>query len=438
MNDIFLSYAGEDRERARQVAGALECLGWSVWWDREIPPGKSFDQVIEEELNGARCVIVLWSQASVRSRWVKTEAAAAADKERLIPVLIDDVPIPFEFKRIQAARLVDWSGAPAGEEFDRLVRAVKDVLGQPEQAKAGRENLLNRAPRRWRAPGAVIAAGLVIVAAGLMLARSVWQRSDRGPNARSSGPPGPSAPSAIAPTEASPVAKPSAASTGAFRIRIGDKIGDGVPAEGAGNIELPGTEDVYLFTAKPRQRVYFRMLEHGPGMHLVSWRLTDELGMELFDSCLGCGDPGAHTLTRGGSYTMTVGGKNNPATGVYRLQLFDVPPPDKFSVRIGDRITAGGPGAGAGLIESPGAEDVYVFTAKSGQKVYFRIVEHSPQMALVRWRLVDDNDMEVFDSCLGCGDPGVHTLFKGGTYSLIVGSRNVPATGGYTLELGGR
>ena len=110
MNDIFISYDSEDRAIAHKFADALESRGWSVWWDREIPLGKAFDQVIEEELNAARCVIVLWSNQSVRSRWVKTEAAAAADRECLLPVLIEDVAIPFEFKRIQTAMLMNWQG----------------------------------------------------------------------------------------------------------------------------------------------------------------------------------------------------------------------------------------------------------------------------------------------------------------------------------------
>jgi len=64
MSDIFISYASEDRERARLLADALSQNGWSVWWDRTIPPGKEFDQVIEEALDAAKCVVVLWSKTS--------------------------------------------------------------------------------------------------------------------------------------------------------------------------------------------------------------------------------------------------------------------------------------------------------------------------------------------------------------------------------------
>jgi hypothetical protein len=34
MNDIFISYASEDKGRAQTLARALERKGWSVWWDR--------------------------------------------------------------------------------------------------------------------------------------------------------------------------------------------------------------------------------------------------------------------------------------------------------------------------------------------------------------------------------------------------------------------
>src|SRR5262245_29410493 len=100
MSEIFLSYAKGDRARAALLAELLEARGWSVWWDREIPPGRTFDDVIEEALTRARCVIVLWSAESVASRWVRTEASVAAERGILVPALIDDVPIPLEFRRL--------------------------------------------------------------------------------------------------------------------------------------------------------------------------------------------------------------------------------------------------------------------------------------------------------------------------------------------------
>ena len=51
MSDIFISYASEDRDRVQSLARALKRKGWSVWWDRRIPIGRSFDEVIQEALD---------------------------------------------------------------------------------------------------------------------------------------------------------------------------------------------------------------------------------------------------------------------------------------------------------------------------------------------------------------------------------------------------
>ena len=140
MSDIFVSYASADRDRARAVAQALTDQGWSVWWDRTIPPGRQFDEVIEEALDSARCVVVLWSKASVASQWVKTEAAEAMRRKILVPVLIEDVKIPLEFRRLQAADLSTWTGGDTHEEVRKFFASIGTNVGQlaaPVQERAG-------------------------------------------------------------------------------------------------------------------------------------------------------------------------------------------------------------------------------------------------------------------------------------------------------------
>jgi hypothetical protein len=94
MSDIFISYARQDRPRAEVIAKALEDHGWSVWCDLRIPTGKTFRQVIQEQFDQARCVIVLWSATSVVSEWVIEEATDGKDRPVLVPVLIERVRPP--------------------------------------------------------------------------------------------------------------------------------------------------------------------------------------------------------------------------------------------------------------------------------------------------------------------------------------------------------
>lgn len=141
MSDIFISYASADRERAKIIAHALEKKDWSVWWDRKIPPGKTFAQVIKEALDGAKCIVVLWSSESTESDWVLNEAAEGASRKILIPALIEDVEIPFEFRRIQAARLVDWSPKTPHTEFEEFVSSLGTIIGQPAKSERFEKSL---------------------------------------------------------------------------------------------------------------------------------------------------------------------------------------------------------------------------------------------------------------------------------------------------------
>ncbi|MFL6448605.1 MAG: SUMF1/EgtB/PvdO family nonheme iron enzyme [Bryobacteraceae bacterium] len=135
MSDIFVSYSSADRSRVKPVVAALEHQGWSVWWDRSILAGKTWDRVIEEALETSRCVIVLWSRDSIKPSWVRNEAYEAQQRGILVPALLDQVNIPLAFRSIQAANLVGWSGAVPSPQFDELARAVAEVLSDSDRPK---------------------------------------------------------------------------------------------------------------------------------------------------------------------------------------------------------------------------------------------------------------------------------------------------------------
>jgi hypothetical protein len=172
VNDIFLSYASPDREKARLVARALEARGWSVWWDREIPPGKSYDEVIEEALDASNCIVVLWSKASAASGWVRAEAEEGLRRRILVPATIESATVPLGFRRIQAADLTGWKGEASHPEFRKLSEAIEGCLGQRPRAE--------KAPEVHQAPLVVLAKpkfspllaiGLILVAFVMLSAR---------------------------------------------------------------------------------------------------------------------------------------------------------------------------------------------------------------------------------------------------------------------------
>jgi hypothetical protein len=148
MTDIFISYASEDRSRIEPLAKALEDQGWTVFWDRTIPAGKTWRQVIGEALETARSVIVAWSETSVESSWVQEEADRGRERNILIPILIDNVKPPLGFGAIQAADLVSWEPTQSSPEFEKLISDLSANLG-PSPLKV-RETEQKRAEEELR------------------------------------------------------------------------------------------------------------------------------------------------------------------------------------------------------------------------------------------------------------------------------------------------
>jgi formylglycine-generating enzyme required for sulfatase activity len=135
MSDIFISYASEDRDRVKSLAHALERRGWSVWWDRRIPVGRSYDEVIEEALDASKAVVVVWTKTSVKSQWVKNEAREGLSRRVLFPVMIlEQVKIPLEFRDVQAAHLMDWQPEQDHAGFDQFLDDLGRVIGVPMTA----------------------------------------------------------------------------------------------------------------------------------------------------------------------------------------------------------------------------------------------------------------------------------------------------------------
>ena len=129
MSDVFISYASKDRERAKALAEELAHSGLGVWWDRDLVAGDRFAESIQKELDAAKCVLVLWSQASVGSDWTREEAEEGKRANVLVLVFIDPgVEIPLGFRSVQTQNLVDWDGDVTDPRFRQLLEAVDKKL----------------------------------------------------------------------------------------------------------------------------------------------------------------------------------------------------------------------------------------------------------------------------------------------------------------------
>jgi hypothetical protein len=132
MVDIFVSYSKKDALHARTLSEYLESKGWDVFWDHEIPPGSNWVEYIGQNLDHSKLVVVLWSESSTESKWVRREASIALDKENLLPVRLQDVIPPNIFSSIQSASLVGWDGITKTPDLEKLVGVIEKKIGKPQ------------------------------------------------------------------------------------------------------------------------------------------------------------------------------------------------------------------------------------------------------------------------------------------------------------------
>ena len=179
MADIFLSYSHENLASARRFAKGFERAGFSVWWDRTLHSGDAFDRITENALKDAKVVVVLWSKASVESRWVRSEATIAYRHRTLAPVMIEHCERPIMFELTHTVDLTHWSGDPndkAWKSYLGDVRRFVEGHAEHEQqavAAAAKAETRNLPPRRRPSRRLVIGCAIALVA--VIGAATAWQ-----------------------------------------------------------------------------------------------------------------------------------------------------------------------------------------------------------------------------------------------------------------------
>lgn len=141
MAEVFISYARPDAQQAARVVEGLESAGYSLWWDSALAVSDDFGMRIEEELAAARCVVVAWSAAARHSLWVRAEATAVLEADKLVQVSLDAGKPPLPFTMLQLLDLSAWGGettTTAWSRFEGAVRAITRKDAATAAAQAGR------------------------------------------------------------------------------------------------------------------------------------------------------------------------------------------------------------------------------------------------------------------------------------------------------------
>jgi TolB-like protein/tetratricopeptide (TPR) repeat protein len=165
VSDVFISYQRSTEKTARRVAACLREAGHAVWLDADLPPHRTYADIIREQLESARAVVVLWSTAAAQSEWVRAEADYARQQHKLVQVSLDGSLPPMPFNQIQCADLRGWTGDAADPEWRKIVGAIVQLAGgEPASIPAAPQASRLRRRRPWLGIGAAIAGGILVLA----------------------------------------------------------------------------------------------------------------------------------------------------------------------------------------------------------------------------------------------------------------------------------
>ncbi len=214
-----------------------------------------------------------------------------------------------------------------------------------------------------------------------------------------------------------------------FEIALNDLVAPGVPGPGAGEIEQPGSVDVYLLDLVAGDLVYFDEISGGCSLR---WSCEAPDGTMLFSNNTSCiTDPGLFEIGLTGTYEIRVDG-NQSAVGTYSFQVWSVPPSDVFEIGLDEVVSQGSPGPGAGEIEQPGVEDVYILEVDAPVLVYF---DELAGGCSIHWTCEAPDGTSLFNDAAMCiTDPGEVLLDQVGEYVIRVWG-NQSTTGTYSFEV---
>jgi len=130
MADVFISYSRANQAVVAVLAAAVQRAGYTIWWDAELPPHRSYGDVITEQIAEAKATIVVWSETAAASEWVRAEADLARNQKKLIQASIDDKLPPMPFNQIQFATIGDWQGEDDHGGWRKIKASLAALCGE--------------------------------------------------------------------------------------------------------------------------------------------------------------------------------------------------------------------------------------------------------------------------------------------------------------------
>ncbi len=135
--EVFISYARHDYDKVRRITDKLAAIGVNFWLDQqEIEGGANFAVTIARGIKQSRVVILMCSNAALRSRNVNQEIMLAWKYARpYLPLLLEPLSFPEQVEYfLEGCQWIEVLDNPVTEWLPRVQRALTTAgvsLGKP-------------------------------------------------------------------------------------------------------------------------------------------------------------------------------------------------------------------------------------------------------------------------------------------------------------------
>ena len=133
--ECFVSYTGDDRDIAIQIIETLQSENIEPWWDEKISlTNGEFTDDIQDAILKSQCFLVIWTENSIHSKWVKNESlmlhGIEHGNDKIVSVAINDplIPAPFNTNQLLPVQIKENHHLEEND-LERIIEAVKLRIG---------------------------------------------------------------------------------------------------------------------------------------------------------------------------------------------------------------------------------------------------------------------------------------------------------------------
>lgn len=163
---IFISYSTQDKEIAFKIVQYLEGNGHTCWIaPRNITSGMDYTDVINEAIEDCSALVLVFSEHSVKSQFVKKELTTAVSYNKtILPFKISEVELKGGF--LFMLNNVQWIDATSRPEskFPQIIDGLEGRMSAPDHSTPNTAKT-----KSAQSTKIMLIAGAVIVAVALLL-----------------------------------------------------------------------------------------------------------------------------------------------------------------------------------------------------------------------------------------------------------------------------